>query len=867
MFAHENPLLPLIRPGRVAVFGSDVNARRLLRNLAAGCLAGRVHHLGGENPALAGVSHHAHLQEIPGQIGLAAITSPAAELEAILAACAERGIRAAIVYTTDLAPAALRELSATACRLKLRLFGPRAYGYALPHAGLNLLATEQHLPAGNLALVSQSSSVCANILDWSHNDEFGFSAIFAPGQSADLELPEILDYLAADLSSESILLYLEGVHHARRFLSAVRAAATVKPVIALKSGRYPAAAAAAAAHGGGAVDRDDAFDAALRRAGVLRVRSIGEMFSAARALATPRRPRGNRLAIVANGGAPAIMALDQAAQDGIARATLSAATRQRLLTLPLAAWSSGNPVDLGLDAGPELWQEAIAACAADPGVDGVLAMLTPNAIADPLDYARAAIDALAGVDKPVLACLLGEVSSQAARSEFARARFPTFRTPEQAVSAFAFMVNWVRNQALTLETPAALSSYIAPDIDHAQGVIEAALRDLRPFLTLPEAKAVLAAFRIAVTPSAGAATPTEAVAVANRLGYPVAIKTGGEGRMRLALRSAAEVALTFRELQPAVGTTPLYLEPHVDRPQGRWLRISIRNDGVFGPVIGLSEAGIAPEIYDARSIALPPLNPRLVGDMLGVPHVARLLGTLRRKPAVALAPLQEVLLRVSEMASELPWLQALDLTVEADDQGALAVDATAEVRQLADRQDRYGHMAIYPYPSQLVGQWSLKDGSTCLIRPVRPDDALGIQELVRGLTPQSRRLRFFSTMRELPQSSLARFVQFDFGRELVLIATTPGEGEQRLLGEANYSCLPGGKTCEFAIVIADAMGGRGLASRLMRCLMAAAKAQGIAVMRGQVVADNEAMLALMEALDFVVKLTDEAQVVEVSRQL
>ncbi len=866
MFSHENPLLPLVKPGRVAVFGSGLLAYGLLRNLAAGSLAGKIHYLGSDEIALAGVNCQRDLEQVHGLSTLAAITSPAAELPDVLAACARIGAAVAVLYSCDVGRTQMQELSARAAALGVRLFGPKAFGYILPHAGLNLTPIAQQAPAGNLALVSQSASVCANILDWRHNDEFGFSAIFGPGQSSDLELPEILDFLAGDLKTESILLYLEGLHDARRFLSAVRAAAAVKPVIALKGGQHPASLSVAAAHSGGGVDRDDAFDAAIRRVGVLRVRSIGDMFSAARALTTPKKPRGNRLAIVANGGGPSVMALDQAAELGIVAASLAPATLERLRALVGAVWSEGNPVDVGFDAAPEAWLSAISACVEDPGVDGVLAILTPNSRADPLDYARLTIAGCARADKPVLACLLGEIHARAARSAFTLAHFPTFRTPENAVAGFAFMANWVRNQALMRETPAVFSSYAQADGATARRIIEAALQASAPSLTLPDAKRVLAAFRIPVTATESAATPTEAIAAANRLGYPVAMKDGDAGRTRLALRSAAEVALAFREMCPTAGAT-VHLEPHVDRPQGRWLRISIRRDRVFGPVIALSEAGIAPEIYDARSIALPPLNPRLVGDMLSVPYVARLLGPLRQKPAVAEAPLREILLRVSEMASELPWLNTLDLTLEADERDAVAVDAQIEVQSLAHENGRYAHMAIYPYPSQLVSEWTLKDGSGCTVRPIRPDDAVLFQDFVRSLSPESRRFRFFSTMSELPQSTLARYTQLDYGRELTLVAVALIDGQPRLLGEANYSCQPGGKSCEFAVVIAGDMAGRGLGSRLMRSLMEAARTQGVAVMRGQVLADNEPMLAMMEALDFIVMMTDEENILEVSRQL
>jgi len=866
MFSHDNPLLPFVMSRRVAVFGAGVVTQRVLRNLAAGGLAGNIYHIGVDSTSIEGVSCHASIEELSGQIALVAVTSPIEHLSEILTSCARRGARAVIVYAEATSRAQAAALYAQADGLGIRIFGPKAFGYILPHANINLTPIDQSVPAGNLALVSQSAAVCANIVDWSHNDQFGFSAIFVPGLSSDLEMSEMVDYLATDIKTESILLYLEGLHDARRFLSAVRAAAAAKPVIALKGGRYPASARVAAAHSGAGVDRNDAFDAALRRAGVLRVRSIGDMFSAARALTTPKKPRGNRLAIVGNGGGPSVMALDQAAELGIVAATFSADTLERLRVLEAAGWSEGNPVDLGFDATPERWVDAVSACIDDPHVDGVLAILTPNTFTDPLAYARLTVDRLNQAEKPVLACILGEVHSHAARAEFAKARFPTFRTPENAVSAFAFMANWVRSQALMQETPAALSSYTDPDTATAKAIIEQALASSRHILNLVEAKQVLAAFRIPVTPSESAATPTEAVAVATGLGFPVVMKAEGGQRVRLALRSPAEVALAFRDLCPT-GSGRVHIEPQVDRPQTRWLRISIRQDRVFGPVIALSEAGIAPEIYDARSIALPPLNPRLVGDMLSVPHVARLLGPLREKAAVAERPLRAILLRVSEIASELPWLHTLDITLEADEKGAVVVDAGIEVRLPPPDATRYGHMAIYPYPSQLAAEWTLKDGSNCTIRAIRPDDAVLFQDFVRSLAPKSRYLRFFSTLSELPQATLARFTQLDYGRELNLIALRTEDGTPRMLGEANYSCLPGGKACEFAVVIADDRGGQGLGSRLMRCLMDAARINGINVIRGQVIAENETMLALMEALDFSVQLTDEEHIVDVSRPL
>lgn len=874
MSPDRTPLEPFVSARGIALFGAtdepDSIGFGILRNLKNGPFAARVFPVSAKRESIAGHACYATLAAIKQPLSLAVIATPAHTVCGIVEECAQAGIRAAVILAAGMRPETTsgRQLQETAARFKIRLFGPAAMGYILPHAGLNLTPIAREVPAGNLALVSQSAAVCANILDWQHNDEFGFSAIFAPGESGDIELPEILDYLAGDPKTESILLYLEGLRDARGFMSAVRAAASIKPVIAVKAGQNAVSARVAEAHSGACVDNDDAFDAALRRAGVLRVRAIGDMFSAARALISPKKPRGNRLAIVSNGGGPAVMALDRAGELDIALARLSPITLERLTKRQPASWSDDNPIDVGFAARPERFLEAMTACLDDPGVDGVLAILTPNTYVDPLAIAEATAAASTRSDKPLLTCWLGETSSRPARTALCRAKLPTFRTPDSAVTAFSFMVNWVHNQALRLETPPALSSYTPPDTAAANGIIENALAEGRTLLTLPEAKSILAAFHVPVSQTLLATTPTEAVSVANHLGYPLAMKGLPAGRgVRLQLRSAPEIALAYRELT-ANGAEAVLLEPHIDKPEGRWLAAGIRRDRLFGPVISLSESGIAPVIYNARSVALPPLNARLVNTMLGVPHVARLLGPLPGKPAVAEAPLRKMLLRISEMASELPWLTRMEISaLVADHHSAIAVDATIEVHRLPTERDRYGHMAICPYPAQLESETTLKDGSPCTLRPIRPEDTSALQDFVRGLSNRSKRLRFFSTLSELPPHQLARYAQIDYGRDMVIVATRDEDGRQVILGEARYSILLDGKTCDFAIVIADNMAGKGLGAQLMHRLFDAAREQNLATIRGQVLADNEPMLGLMESLDFIVNLTDDESMVEVYRML
>jgi acetyltransferase len=668
------------------------------------------------------------------------------------------------------------------------------------------------------------------------------------------------------------------VRSARRFVSALRAAARVKPVIVMKVGRHPAGSRAAVSHTGAIVGLDDVFDAVVKRAGVVRVNTIGQMVAAAQALAAHVRPQGDRLAVVTTGGGPGVMAADRAADLGLPLATLAPATLAALKSALPANWSHGNPLDLIGDADAARYRAAVSACLADEGVDGVLAILTPQAMTEPTEAAQAVIEAARGSTKPVLACWMGQEQTAAARRLLAQARIPVFRTPDPAVEMFGHVSSFYRNQRALLQTPGPVAAQNPPDLATARAVIDGALAERREVLSEMESKALLAAFSIPVARAVVARSAQEAVVVAAETGFPVALKIDSPdithksevGGVRLNVANAQAVHSAWQEImavvkraKPEARVQGLVVEPMVRRAHGRELMIGVIRDPVFGPAIVFGTGGTAVEVHRDRAVALPPLNRYLVGDMIRGTRVARLLGAFRNMPPVDMEALEEVLLRVSEMVCELPELAELDINpVIADAAGAIAVDARAVLRPVAARRDRYGHMAIHPYPTALVSHWQPREGPRVTLRPIRPEDAEMEKDFIRELSAESRYFRFMDTLRELTPQMLVRFTQIDYDREMAFVATLRAQDAEREVGVARYVANPDGESCEYAIVIADGWQGKGLGRRMMEQLIAVARSRGLRSMVGHVLAENRGMLALAQKLGFVIGDSTEGATVK-----
>jgi acetyltransferase len=895
MHTSKHYLNSLFSPRSVAVFGAsntlDSLGQVVFNNLLTSDYKGELYAI---NPKYEKVQDHVSypcIQELGGKhVDLAVITTPAKTVPGIIEACGEYGVKMAVVLSAGFSEMGAqgakleKKVVASAKRYGLRFIGPNCLGIMRPHLGLNATFIRGHAKPGNLALVSQSGALCTAVLDWAGPNDVGFSTVVSVGLSSDLDFGEILDYLVTDPQTHGILLYIEGVHRARSFMSGLRAAARIKPVIVIKSGRHESAFHAVLSHSSALIGRDDAFDAALQRAGVVRVHTFGQLFSAAKTLASRYKAHGNRLAIVTNGGGPGVMATDRAADLKLPLAQLSPATIEALDKEMPSTWSHSNPIDITSDAKAECYQRAVSLCLQDSQVDAILVILTPQAMTHPLAAAQAIVELAQHSPKPLVACWMGGAQVEEGRRLFVQARIPDFRTPEAAVEAFSYLSAYHQNQQLLLQTPSSLGYFNPPDVDGARSIIESVLAERRKVLTELESKAVLGAFRIPVVNTAIAHTASEALVLAEAMGFPVAMKINSPdishksdvGGVKLNINSAQAVREAFKCLMqqvhakcPEARLDGITVERMIHKQHGRELMVGVIRDPVFGPVISFGMGGTMVEVIGDMAVNLPPLNRYLASSMIDQTRAAKLLGEFRRMPAVKREVIENVLLRVSEMTCELPCLQEMDINpLIIDENGIVVVDARIVVNYHTPSPDRYSHMAIYPYPTQLVTQWQLPDGTDITIRPIRPEDADIEQEFVRNLSEESRYFRFMQNLHELTPTMLVRFTQIDYDREMALIAVTQQDGKEVEIGVTRYAINPDGESCEFALVIADEWQHRGIAHRLMSSLMAAARSRGLKVIQGEVLTSNHNMLKLMNKLGFSAILDDEDRTLTlVSRNL
>jgi len=801
----------VFEPKSVAVIGASARplsvGGQVLGMLIENDYQGELYLVNPKHQHIRGLPCYPSVSAIGETLDLVVIAVPAEAVAGIMRECGRQRVGAAIIISAGFGEAgpqgqALQdEIVEIARAHNIALVGPNCLGVVRPRVGLNASFARSRVSSGHVAMVAQSGSFCSALLDWADARDFGFSAVASLGATADVDFGEVLDYLALDSHTRSILLYIEGVSDARAFISGLRGAARLKPVIVVKSGRSERGTRAAASHTGARVVEDLVFDAAIKRAGAVRVTTVSQWFATAQTLASGIRVEGSRLAILTNGGGPGVMAADRAADVHVPLADLSASSMEKLGAALPTHWSHANPVDILGDASGERYGLTTRILLADENVDGILVLLSPQGMTDPLACAEAVIEAAESSRKPVLTCWLGEKRVQGARQRLMLAGIPSFTNPEAGVDAFGFLAAYRRNQNALLQAPPPLSRKKAPDVAGARLLIERVLDEGRYILSNSEAKDVLRAFHLAVS---------------------------------------------------ATGDSDSVTRMMEDRPRARQVMMGISRDPIFGPVISFGAGGMAAEICADRQIALPPLNDYLARELIGGTRAFAPGNHFHNLPEEDIEKLVETLRRVSEMACELPEIQTLDIDpLLVDERGATTLEVRITVAAPRSRTSRYCHMAIHPYPPGLETNWQLDGDTTVLIRPIRPEDANIERDFVDNLSSESKYFRFLNHMNKISPLMLARFTQIDYDREMALVAILREHTQQaRMIGVARYISNPDELSCEFALTVADDWQKRGLGRQLMERLIAVARDRGLQVMEGDVLAQNSKMLRLCTSLGF-----------------
>ena len=889
-------LTKLFKPNSIAVFGASERPESVggnaFQNLLKAGFKGDIYAINPKHDTVQNQVCYPNIDSVPAIPDLAVIATPAKSIPAIIQACGERGVGNAVILSAgfeDKAGKVLQQKMATIAKsYGMRLIGPNCLGILRPEIGLNATFSKNQAIPGSLALVSQSGAICTAVLDWAEANGVGFSQVISTGDAADIDFGEILDFLALDPKTKNILLYIEGIANSRQFMSGLKAAARMKPVILLKSGRMPEGSKAAVSHTGALVGGDDVFSAAIERSGAVRAESISQLFAAAKALSHNIKIKNNRLAILTNGGGPGVMATDRAAELGVKMPDISQASMQKFNAFLPEHWSHGNPIDILGDATGQRYTQALDICQNDDQYDGILILLTPQAMSDPSGIARAIIEYTEKTEdcKPIFTAWLGESLVSEARTLFSKAKIPTFRTPEAAVEAFSFISTYHQNQALLMQSPATADQCCkSSDISGARAIIESVLAEHRTILSSAETRAIMNAFGVPITPAIEVSSANQAMVAAESIGFPVSLKINSPnlthksdvGGVKLNLTTVQEVRSEYTKMveriqqeQPEATIQGVTVEPMFKRPHVRELLIGVMRDPVFGPAITFGSGGTSVEVIKDNAIALPPLNQFLARKMITQTKAFKMLKAFRGLPEVNFDAIVDVLLRISDMVAQLPEIVELDINpLFADEEGVMAVDARISVQALPINHKPYQHMAIHPYPSELIHSLETHSGLTVELRPIRPEDAELELDFVKNLSERSRYLRFMNSIQTLSPLMLSRFTQIDYDREMAFIATTKNKEEKNIeIGVTRYTTNPDGKSCEMAVVVRDDYQHQGVASALLASLIQHAKAKGLRKMEGEVLSENGPMIDLVKKHNFSVKPTqDDPTVLQIELNL
>lgn len=842
----------VFQPKSIAVIGASDKPNSvgsaLMTNLLQAGFKGPIVPINPHSAAVHGIMTYSTIGNLPLVPDLAVIATPPDTIPKLISELGDRGTRASVILTAGFAEGEAKigklraaELLAAAKPHLLRIIGPNCLGIAVPGIGLNATFAPAAVLPGNIAFLTQSGAMATTVLDWALPRGLGFSAVVSMGDMGDVDFGDLLDYFALDDATQAILIYAEGITQARKFMSAGRRAARVKPVIVVKSGRVAEGARAATSHTGALAGADIVYDAAFRRAGMLRVNEVEELFDAAATLARMSPPRGSRLGIVTNGGGAGVLATDRLIAEGGQLAVLSAATVSKLDAKLPATWSRANPIDIIGDADATRYANAVGILMEDPDIDALLVIYCPTAIASSLDAAKGLISALAQVNrqshKNVFACWMGEVNVAQGRAALAAAQLPSYETPERAVRAFMYLVRSRQNQKLLLETPSSLAPPVEVHVARARRFIGKALADKREWLDPAEVAGFFACYGIPFARTEAVNDIKAAGTVAAGIKGPVALKirsrdvihksdVGGVA-LNLAGRLEVETAATRMNEQvsgalPQARLEGFIVQEMIERPGAYELIAGVTTDPTFGPVILFGQGGTAVEIVKDESLELPPLNTALARAQIERTRIFALLKGYRDRPAADIDSVVNVLVQLSRIVAEHAEIQEIDINpLLCDCNGVIAIDGRVRLR--AATGPATSRMAIQPYPQQLESNIRLDGGLAYAVRPIRPEDEPAFRRFADDIDDYDLWHRFFKPLRERTHETVARLSQIDYDREMTLVAW---EGE-RIAGLARALADPDFETAECAVIIRADLREKGLATKLLQALVCAITIQGV----------------------------------------
>jgi len=876
-------LKTLFNPRTVAIIGATNRKGTvgfdLMRNIIGSGYEGIVFPINNKRQSIYGIKAYPSVQSTPDKIDLAIIATPAKTVPDLVEQCGKAGVKGIVIISAGFIETGkhgkvmVDRILQLSRKYGIRIIGPNCLWFIKPSISLNASFANKMAIPGKITFISQSGALCTSILDWSVKMNVGFSHFVSIGSMIDVGFHDLIDYFGQDPETQSIVIYMESLKNTRRFLSAARAFSRTKPIILLKTGKSSEGAKAAMSHTGSIAGNDAVFDAAFKRAGIIRVNTIGELFDCAKTLAMQKRPKGKRLAVVTNAGGPGVIVTDTLIELGGELAILSANTMNKLNEIMPPAWSKGNPVDVLGDASPERYRDAVQLCIDEPNVDGVLVILTPQSMTDSAKVSEEIVNLPNRYKKTFLASWMGEDDVRNGKNILEKGGIPCFNIPEDAVKSFINMYNYSRNLELLYETPSSIPDAFTPSKTKSKRLINNVVKDNRFVMTEYEAKQLLSHYDIPVIKNFIAKTSKEAGIIAQKTGFPVVMKILSPdilhktdvGGVKLNIKSKEQAEKAFDEIiknsvkhKPKANIHGVFIEQMLSKKYE--LLIGCKKDPLFGPALVFGMGGIAVEIFKDTNVGLPPLNVALSMRILKKKKIYNLLKGYRGMKGVDIESIQFLLYKFAYLVSDFPEIKEIDINpFGVDENGGVVLDAKVILDEdiFGEKIKPYSHMVISPYPEEYITTFRMKNGIEAVLRPIRPEDEPLEEEMFTSFSEQTQRFRFFQLIKNITHNLLIKYTQIDYDREIAIIAEVQEKDKKKMAGVVRLISEPYNETAEFAIVVADPWHNLGLGNKFTDYILEIAKKRGIRKIYANVLYDNHIMLQMLRKRGFTITRNEE----------